>query len=316
MQNNVNKFRKRLSVALALGLLTGVLLISYISLRRIIGRPRETPAAQVTRLQDARTVLFEQLGGYAVTIPSTDGVTLAGVVVERPHAKGTVILCHGFRGDKERMVRFLPLFTQYNLVLFDFRSSGESSGDYSSIGCHEWQDVACVIEFVKQHSTLRTVKHRIIFGTSMGAAAAIKAAAMQEDLACALILDSPYACLREEIAHVFCMFSGLPYYPFFPVMMRMFTRFWQVEDLDMRPEEYIKKIAVPVLFIHSASDDFTLPHHSVRLYALAGEKNRHARLWIGPPARHTKLYETHTAAYAAKIERFLNKIVLPAAISS
>lgn len=299
----------RLTALLVTAAIAAILIISIIVFFKLIGRRPEDPLVRMKRHDEAHALLFDGLNnGYRVIFPTTDNLKLTGVVVERPQAVGTVLFCHGFWRDKESMVRFIDLFPQYHLMLFDFRACGESEGDYTSIGCHEYQDVMSAMRFIKHHPVLGGAKPHLIFGASMGAAAAIKAASEEEYLADALILDSPYACLTEEVEHVFGKMSGLPHYPFFPVMFSMFRWFWGLDEWALKPELAIRKVQTPMLLIHSSTDLFTRPNHSVRLYAEAAAHNKRARLWVGPPAKHTDLYTEYPEYYRHKINKFLRKL--------
>jgi fermentation-respiration switch protein FrsA (DUF1100 family) len=90
-------------------------------------------------------------------------------------------------------------------------------------------------------------------------------------------------------------------------MLRIFYWLFEPEAASMRPADYLSRVSVPVLFIHAATDAFTLPDHSLRLYAAAGHNDK-ARLWIGPPAAHTGLAERYPHPYRAKVQRFIAKV--------
>lgn len=280
--------------------------VAYFALTKMTGRRYEDPVLYAQRQADAHAI-FDQMGGHDVSFDLADGTTLRGVLVRRKNASGTVVFCHGFRQDKEKMARYADLFPDYNQLFFDFRASGVSDGTYSSVGCYEYHDVIAAVNFVK-NADLDGLKPLVILGVSMGASAAIKAAKYHPDIADALILDSAYANLYDTIMNVFGKVSGLPMYPFFPVMMWMFSRSWGSEAVDMVPEEYIEKLEMPALIIHSVTDAFTLPEHSMRLYAKVGGRNSKSRFWVGPPAKHGYLYDTYPEYYASKIRRFMKKV--------
>jgi len=256
------------------------------------------------RYKDAHA-FFAKEGGETFLVTTRDGLALSGLYLERKNSKGTVVLCHGFQRSKEWMVRYADFFTDYSLVFFDFRACGESEGVASSIGAHEYKDVVAVATYARTRSCGKKV---IAFGVSMGAAAAIKAVDVQPGLFDALIADSAYACLYEEIVHIFSKKTGLPYYPFFPCMLQVFYAIFGKDARLMKPLDNLSSLSIPVLFIHSATDAFTLPHHSVRLYGAVSNHNKSARLWVGPPARHTALSHRYKSAYHKKVSHFLRKI--------
>lgn len=275
-------------------------IFSYYMLVRLVGRKHDVAA----RWASVAAQVYRELRAEPITFLTDDGVQLAGRLVVRRQAQGTVIFCHGFHRTKERMAHFAHLFPHHNLLFFDFRACGESAGEFSSIGHHEYRDVRAAVRFARRHNLARPV---FLFGVSMGAVAALKAVRRTPGLADGLILDSPYANLREEIEHIFSTVSSLPSVPFLPIMTAMFAWLLGRDVIEMHPEDEIEHLDLPILLIHSASDSFTLPNHSVRLYAKAGECNKKARLWIGPPAKHGHLYDQYPEYYAYKIKKFLKK---------
>lgn len=282
--------------------------VSFYVLERLVGRTgHETVEQRDARHAKAHEIFFKQENGKRISFQAEDGVELSGVLIERKNPKGVIILCHGYHRDKENMVHYIDLFKDYTLFLFDFRVSGESAGFKSSIGCHEYRDVIAASTYISKHVCNRKNTKVILYGVSMGAAASIKALALYPHIADGAILDSSYACLDDVIAHVFTKQSGLPYYPFFPVMSKLFRWYHGHESYKMKPEEYIKAIRVPLLIIHSATDAFTPSDHSVRLYAACVE-NEHAELWMGPPAQHTRLYLRHPEVYQKWIREFLARV--------
>lgn len=298
---NLRKWH-HLIVGIALCAAIGSVGFSYYMLKKLVGRQAET--ASVLKWKHEADQLFKRFCAQDVSFNTGDNVTLTGKLITRNRAEGTVILCHGFRRTKERMAPFVSLFPHHNILLFDFRASGESGGIYSSIGYHEADDVLAALHFVKERSLERPV---IVLGVSMGAVAALKATRKDPSLVDALILDSAYAHLSDEIYHIFGKVAGLPYYPFLPIMMYMFTWMHGVECLLEHPEHDVSQLEKPVLLIHSATDTFTLPDHSVRLFGKAEPSKQYVRLWIGPPASHGKLFHKYPEYYAYKIKKFLRK---------
>ena len=149
------KIKKGLYVALTI-LFVGIiaiLSISYYALRQftytydplIYGRKQSEIA------QDFRTELFKRSDIHKAPFRSLDGLLLDGYLVQREHAEGNLVLCHGYRSTKEFMYGYIEMFPQLNILLFDFRAHGQSEGKVTSIGCHEYKDVLAAAHFMKKH---------------------------------------------------------------------------------------------------------------------------------------------------------------------
>ncbi|MEO1450724.1 MAG: alpha/beta fold hydrolase, partial [Bacteroidota bacterium] len=88
-------------------------------------------------------------------------------------AKGTVLFFHGFSAEKSSQLERAAYFRGlgYSVCLVDFRGSGGSSAAYTTIGFHEADDVLAAFEAIKPTSPQPVY----LFGTSMGAAAILRA---------------------------------------------------------------------------------------------------------------------------------------------
>ncbi|MBK8429444.1 MAG: hypothetical protein IPL27_27365 [Lewinellaceae bacterium] len=67
-------------------------------------------------------------------------------------SKGTVIIFHGFSGNKARMLDKSEVFNQlgYSTFLVDFIGTGGSEGNETTIGYKEAQDVKVCLDYVRQ----------------------------------------------------------------------------------------------------------------------------------------------------------------------
>jgi uncharacterized protein len=260
--------------------------------------------------QEIREELFKFNEIQNVKFQTADNLTLSGIVVKRSKAKANLLLCHGYRASKEFMYSFIDLFPDFNILLFDFRAHGQSEGKMISIGCHEYKDVISAAEFMKK--TMYTQEGAplpfIILGISMGAASALKAASLDSNLCDALIIDSTFSDLDKILIKGFSIKSGLPYYPFFPIIRHFFESAADCKICEMNPAKCVEKITKPILFIHSCNDNFISPKHGLRLYEHAG-LSRYAKVWIGPRCRHGFLHSYYSDIYKRKVNGFLRKAI-------
>jgi fermentation-respiration switch protein FrsA (DUF1100 family) len=130
-----------------------------------------------------------QPAGTALT--ASDGTRLAGWYIPAATPIGpqgpTVVVVHGHASNKNSMLPIAEvLHTDYNLVLFDQRNSGQSFGTQTTMGVRERADLEAVVEWlVTTHAPARIA----VLGGSMGGITATAAVAADLPVQ-ALILDS------------------------------------------------------------------------------------------------------------------------------
>jgi len=240
--------------------------------------------------------------------PSKNALNLVGFFVKRDKPMGTMVICHGYQSNKEFLYPYIDMFPDWNILLFDFRAHGQSAGEITSVGCHEYKDVIAAVDYLKK-SIYRSENSPklplVIIGISMGGAATLKAAEINPELCDAIIVDSTYANLNATILQSFSLKSKLPYYPFFPIIKQMFNYVANCDMSSMNPVESVRTIQKPIFFIHSCNDTFISPVNALQLYA--NSVNKKSDIWIGPRCRHGFLYNEYPKLYQEKVNNFLHK---------
>lgn len=242
---------------------------------------------------------------HPVAFKTSDGLSLQGFLFTKKNAFGNILICHGYKNSKEFMYTFLDIFEDFNILIFDFRAHGKSEGQYTSLGYHEYKDVVAAAKLL-QTRTSRKLPF-IILGFSMGGAATIRAASLYPGLANAYIIDSSFSDLQSMFLRGYSLRTGLPYYPFFPVIRAIFHFFANCNIDDVNSASSVRMINEPMLFIHSCDDTFVTPDHGIKLYA--NSQNENSSMWIGPKARHGYLHSIYKALYQHKVRTFLKESI-------
>lgn len=262
-----------------------------------------TPRSQITRR--IRQKLCNDYQAETQAFCTEDGLTLAGIYVPRKNPKGHLLVCHGYRHDKEGMSALVEQFQEYSLFLFDFRGHGESEHALITIGYNESRDVhAAMNQYRSCVPANQQDKPWYILGLSMGAAASLRALDENPALCDGIVADSSYAYLRDEIAHIFSYKSGLPNVPFLPVMRLCASYVSGVSFDEVSPKDYITRASVPVFIIHSCADHITKPSDALTLFALGRSSGRRVSLWVAPPYAHASVYKHEPVRYKKKVEKF------------
>jgi pimeloyl-ACP methyl ester carboxylesterase len=244
---------------------------------------------------------------------STDGLRISALLLTPEKENGhAVIVCHGLRHDKNSGIRFVQYLLNegYRLLLIDFRNHGESEGRITTYGYYEKNDLLAAIKYLRE--SLGASGKIAILGASMGASIALMAAAETKDLH-ALILDSPFASLREITFEWAIQMTRLPKFVLLLPMnlaylwLLIFTR---CSVPEVEPWEKAKQIKCPLFLIHGGADKMIPPHHSRRIFESAcGQKE----IWIIDRAEHLGVYIADQTEYQRRVLHFLRKNLIECA---
>jgi len=223
-----------------------------------------------------------------------------------PSRRGLAVMFHGHRAMKSalmgeaRALRALGL----GVVLADFRAAGGSDGEVTTIGWDEADDVLRVLDAA---TTLAADRPLVLFGTSMGAVAILRAATLRPLPAQAAILEVPFDSLENAVANRFRAL-GLPAYPATWAVLLYGGLFVGLDAFAFRPVEFARSLAVPTLVIKGGVDP-TVTEAEIRgvVAALPGSK----QLVLLPQAGHFGLLRADPAGWTAAVASFLD-IHLPA----
>ena len=166
-------------------------------------------------------------------------------------AKGTVVLFHGYSGEKSSMLDKAEVFEKlnYQVLLVDFMGSGASEGNETTLGFHESVQVKTVYDYLKNSGE----RNIYLFGTSMGAVAVMKAIAKYGIRPTGVILECPFGSMYQTT----CARFRLMQVPCFPMAgLLVFWggaqhKFWA---FGHNPTSYAKHITCPSLLLYGEQD--------------------------------------------------------------
>ncbi len=265
------------------------------------------------------------------SLTSPKKIARKGILIKRPKAKATVLICHGFMCDKYDINLLHIMFQEYNSIAFDFRAHGEEcEGQSCTLGRNESYDVAAIVQYIKSHPDLKKLP-LIVYGFSMGAVAAIIAQA-QNDLFDGMILDCPYDSTDKLLNRsfdnlkitIFGYQLGFPgtsllrlyaYNSYVQSLLKALLRSFSKFDsayvnlcvAPTYPEEAIKYVKAPCFFIGCVNDDKAPEEAVLSVYRGAqGFK----RCWIDKDGRrHFDTLFRQTYSYIYKVNRFIKRVI-------
>lgn len=166
-------------------------------------------------------------------------------------SKGTVAIFHGYSGEKSSMMDKAEEFLKlgYNTLLVDFMGSGGSEGNQTTLGYKEAEQVKTVFE----HLIQKKEQNIYLFGTSMGAAAILKAIYDHQLTAKAIILECPFGSMYQTTCARFRIMKA-PVFPMAGLLVfwgGVQNGFWAFSH---NPEVYAKAVTCPTLLLYGAKD--------------------------------------------------------------
>lgn len=246
-----------------------------------------------------------------ITFQSADGLRLAGwFIPPGPEVDGaTILLLHGFSYNRAAMLPQAALLVEqgYGALLYDTRNLGESEGTVTTLGLHEPLDVRGALDYLLARDDVNPDRIGIL-GESLGAATAIRAAAIMPELK-AVVAEAAFSSLEDNVSEGVRRLTGLPPFPFAPLVLWFAEREAGGQVGQVRPVDEIGLIAPrPVLLLHGGQDTLINVSNSERLYAAAGEPKQ---LHVFPEAGHGRFMETYADEFAALVVPFFADALLP-----
>jgi alpha-beta hydrolase superfamily lysophospholipase len=218
-----------------------------------------------------------------------------------PDPKGTVILFHGYGGEKSSLLDKAAEFGQlgYHTFLVDFMGSGGSAGNQTTIGYHEAEQVKTALAYIRQRMGGKV----FLFGNSMGAVAILKALQDYPLQPAGVLLECPFGSMYETTCARFRLLN-IPAFPFAGLLV-----FWGGIQNDFwafshNPATYAKAVACPVLLLYGEQDPKVSRAEIEEIYAnLRGPK----QLKTYPEAGHENYLLTYKQEWVQDVAAFLGQ---------
>jgi pimeloyl-ACP methyl ester carboxylesterase len=287
---------------LAVALFTVIGIGPYITARTLTHAGTRPPDLRLTESPATYGVHYED-----IALETKDHVLLRGWYVPPGNRKVVVICSHGlFRNRNEVLARTMSLARLgYGVLLYDFRSHGHSERHPISLGYHERNDVLAAFDYARYRCLGTDPETRfVLMGVSMGAVATLEIAAETRGYA-ALILDSPFANIRQTVIDHSWLFLKMPRFPFPDLFLFWFKRMADV-DVD-RVDSFTaleRADTVPLLLIASDGDQRIGADVSRRLFERSKSVVKEIHVF-GQEVPHGAGARIHPAEYDSVVASFL-----------
>jgi pimeloyl-ACP methyl ester carboxylesterase len=226
------------------------------------------------------------------------GSLLSGWIAVYSRWAPVIILSHGTPGNRVDMLqRAAFLFKHhYTVMLFDFQSYGHSQGVMSTLGMVESEDILAAISFL--HVYPATANDKIgVLGLSMGATAAVLAAARTTDIIALVAESCPVDATRVP--------GDVPNDQVRAADRRAVEEAYGVDIMQARPIDVVHKLAghTAIFFINGDNDRETPLSGMEALYQNAGSPRQ---AWVVPGAGHAQSFAVDPHDYILNVDNFFD----------
>lgn len=232
-------------------------------------------------------------------------VTLSGFFYDNEQdGECAVMILHGYTSTRYGALLYAPLFWDRgcDILVYDARGHGASSDAYHTYGFYEKEDGLAAYEWLADRSGVPE-ENIGLAGVSYGAATVLQMLPLAPHAAFVLA-DSPYQDLLSIVDYQGPAQFGNWVKLFIPgatIVAEMRADF-KVDEVS--PKLAVRDTAVPVLLIHSTTDEFTPPVNSEAIYANSNPAitELHLTNW---GSAHARDIITDYDAYAQIVDAFL-----------
>lgn len=255
-------------ILLAAGYTVGSYFVDYALKRGNDADPMAPPSACVNIHDKSRQLPAQpQAPTEQWKAVSTDGRHLAATHYSPANpGKRWAILVHGYGRDQRYAADYAKIYLEhgYQVLTPDLCASGETEGQYITMGGKESAEIAVWAQKIKEKYPEADI---VLHGVSMGAATVLMAGARDDVPGIrAVIEDCGYTSAYEMFANQLGVIFNLPEIPIMTCVDVVSGLKTGVKVSDAAPIKVVDKIKVPVLFIHGEADKLIPPAMMEELY--------------------------------------------------
>lgn len=255
--------------------------------------------ARIPRPVSERTPAEFELPFETSTVSTADGHHLeVWTVVGGPRI---VVLFHGYTASKDQVLDAVPWFRGqgYTVHLVDFRASGGSTGNYTTLGAEEAADVDAVLRWARVPG-----EPLVAYGFSMGGAALLRALGESSLDVDAVVVDGVFDRLSTTLGHRFRT-MGLPASPGRELLLAWGSVELRRNAWRVAPVEDAAKVRAPVLVLCGTAD----PRVHVQEARAITAALPNGRLHLLSGGDHRPGFESTPLEWDGALTRFLQDVL-------
>lgn len=241
-----------------------------------------------------------------VEFPSVNGKTRVDGWYIPGASRNTVILSHGYGGNREEP--WIPLYqiakalhqNGFNVLMFDY--SFVRPEHYVTGGIQESSELGGAVRLAKELGDDQIY----IWGFSMGAGTALQTALQDPDDINGMILDSTFILDSNAVyQNIKQRITRLPRVPSL-FMLNLLSPLYTGYSLKQVPIQQVRstKYAMPLFLVHGEQDKVA-PVASVEAFYEEQKGYPGTELWLIPDGQHEFIYKYHQQEYMNRAIKFL-----------
>lgn len=213
----------------------------------------------------------------------------------------TIILFHGYAASKSQMVERSDSLNRcgYNTILVDFKGSGNSTGNTTSIGYYEAEQVKAVFDYY--HSKIKG--DIILYGISMGSVAIMRSVSEWNIQPYGLILECPFGSMLETVQARFKIMH-IPTFPMSQLLVLNGGLQQGFNAFQHSPKNYAQKIKIKTLLLYGAKDNRVSIKETEEIF---NQLNGQKKIKIFPNSGHEDIVSNNQVLWVKEVKDFLNK---------
>ena len=189
----------------------------------------------------------------------------------------------------------------YNVLFIDPRAHGLSQGNMSTVGIKESQDALAWMKYIAQEfKQEKFVLHCVCVGGSAGLLAITSKD--NPDLVEKIVVDGLFTNFKESYRRHY-VDLGHKVFPVFYLIWMWFRIYNKVSVNLSNPEKCVQELSIPILFIHSKNDKFSVPENAEKMYNECTSKDKQIA-WFDVGS-HSHIRNNATEKYDQTIKDFL-----------
>ncbi|MCX6116282.1 MAG: alpha/beta fold hydrolase [Proteobacteria bacterium] len=238
------------------------------------------------------------LNYQSIVLKTSDGVSVRGWDIRASPTKGVILMLHGYGGEKSRLLDEAIAFIELGLhpILIDFRGHGESDSIATTIGYKEVEEIKSALQFIRKAYPGKEI---FLYGKSMGAAAALRAAGPGQEKVSGLILECPFDGLVEAIRNRMYFFNA-PRYGIPDLLMLWGSILGGFNGYNHNPTTYAEWIRVPTLMMGGADDSRAKPEEIEKVYLALPSSQK--KLKIFSRTGHNDIFQKNKRDWKSNIQ--------------
>ncbi len=232
-----------------------------------------------------------------------DGAVLSGEIIKNPEGEKdkVAIIAHGHTANRYASLKYADMFYRlgYNVVIYDERYFGRSTGGFCTLGQKEADDLSKVFSLVRERfgQDCRIAVH----GESMGAATSLMV--LKKEKPQLVVADCPFCDSKRLFDEYVVNNLHVPPVLVIPLVILLGKLQYKYYIREVSPIEAVRNSDVPICFMHGDADKLIDCDHSKQMFKVC--KNPKSEMHLFEGAGHAMSVVLHRQLYEKLLRDFV-----------